>query len=189
MPTRRAHDLFNHWLLVTRLSKKPKTIDKFLKSPQRNLFVEFERAVTSTYLPSGKAYLEWLVGKGVRSREWTKPEVLQRYKLEHAKDQDPRMVVMRNLEVMAQWCDEQGIGTGDFFSKITPGTALDWIEAGKLTPWVMLNTDHIDKLVDRMDELQLDRFSRAVDVLYWEARLKVSEDTAPIKEILREMGL
>lgn len=186
----KSFDLFDFWYRYNRFSRKPKSVNEFLKSPYRKTFVDLHYFVSKVYLPSAKGYLEWLINNRVASRDWCKEPTIRRYKSEHSRIEDAIMLVTRSLEKISLWCDEREFPISEFFSEIGVGEALNWIQSGRLSPWILFCSSTADRLFERMDEDQARVMDLAIDIDYWTARIKVSKEHCDrISLMLGEIGL
>jgi hypothetical protein len=64
------------------------------------------------------------------------------------------------------------------------------IRNGQISPWVILNCQSGQDMINKMNDEQLDMIAPAFDLAYWLKRFKeVPADLVLVKEICREVGI
>jgi DNA-directed RNA polymerase subunit N (RpoN/RPB10) len=186
-----AYDLFNFWFRYNGMKKKNegKGFEEFLKSPYFSIFAEFTERVTSMFVHDSRDFLVWLSDNRIPAKKWTWDSTINRYKkIEHTRGMGLDRTV-KTLELMAHYCDKKNIPIAEFFEEISVPEAIRWIESGRLSPWLLLNTASADALFSRMKNDSINYLASILDITYWESRFKRAKDTvSEIKEVLDELG-
>lgn len=187
----RAFEAFDFWYRYNGFAKrKGKGYQEFLTSPYFKLFVELDRASTEVDIGPVREYLKWLSDRRVPSSDWCMSETVMRYRIDSVKSADAEAQAMRSLESIAAWCDSKGIDISEFFTRISPGEATQWVQVGRLSPWILVASDRMWELVSRMTDEQLAYFTGAFDVEYWAARAKVAPERAEaVRQMVAQVGL
>jgi len=187
-----AYDLFNFWFKYNGFSKVKagKNYDQFLKSPYFGYFIELMKMVSDVYIADPHDLVMWLSDNQIPAKSWAYESTISRYKAVQNKRGTGMERAIRTLESMTMFCDQKEIDLGSFFAVITVPEALRWIESGRLSPWVFLNTPKADDLFSRISNRDITRLANFIDVKYWDKRFDNSEKTVKeIKELLTELGL
>jgi hypothetical protein len=187
----RAFDLFDFWYRYNGFAKrKGKTFSEFTKSPYFKLFVELTTFSDSVYLGSVKEYLRWISDNRIPSNSWKSKSAIEKYRVDAERSGDAEDRVMQTLQKIAVWCDTNKTDMSEFFDKIEPGEAIQWVQTGKMSPWVLLATVKLDNLLLKMSEEQATLLASSFDIDYWTMRANMAKDKfESIKKIISEVGL
>lgn len=186
-----SFDMFDFWFKYNGLKRKNhgKSFEEFFKSPYFKLFVEFSEGLQETYIADPRDYLMYLSDKRIPSKKWLNDDIRDGYKsIQHRRGSGIDRAA-RCLELMTMFCDQKEVALIEFFETVSVADGINWIESGRLSPWVFLNCGEADDLFSRMKSHHLDRLAKIIDIDYWNSRFAVSqEDLASIKELLNELG-
>ena len=182
----RAHRLFTHWQIRSKLLRKgkEKPMADFLKSPYYKLFVKLAEFTERVYVVSHFKYLDWLIDRRIPEKNWFDEHGMQEYQDYIRNSEDPEAQASNTCENIRSWCDDRGIEVHEFFTSITPGQALNMIRANELSPWVLFGyKPSMDRLVPRMGAALLETLDQHVNVHYWLD--KVGQDTGSVNRITK----
>jgi hypothetical protein len=98
--------------------------------------------------------------------------------------------VQRTLQTMMEWADEQNAEFAHYFLYVSLNRAVSDIRNGKISCWVILNSTDGKKMVQNMNDEQLNMIAPAFDVPYWLKKFReVPADAALVNEICSEVGI
>jgi len=159
-------------------TKKPKSIDDFIRSPDYIGFVKFANYLIALRPVESDKFIKWLFKLGVRLGDWTKPGTYQLYVQEAAKKETAERALERAILAMQEWGETTGDNWQYFFKKVAPATAMNMVVLGRLSPWIIYTTDAAQELLDRMEPGQIDTVAKHVDTEWWIKKIKRNSDEA-----------
>lgn len=155
-------------------TKKVKTVDDFIRSPDYLGFVKFANYLIELRPIESDKFIQWLFKMGVRLGDWQKPGTYQLYVQEAAKKETADRALERTILSMQEWGERTGERWQDFFKKIAPATAMNMVVMGRLSPWIIYSTDAAQNMLDRMEPGQIDTVAKHVDTEWWIRKLKAN---------------
>lgn len=153
-------------------TKKTKTVEDFIKSPDYIGFVKFANYLIELRPLDSDKFIQWLFKMGVRLSDWQKPGTYQLYVQEASKKETAERALERTILAMREWGETTGQDWRDFFNKIAPASAMNMVVMGRLSPWIIYSTDAAQQLLDRMEPGQIDTVAKHVDTEWWIKKLK-----------------
>jgi len=153
-------------------SKKIKSTDDFIRSPDYTAFIKFANYLITLRPYESDKFINWLFKMGVKLSDWQKPGTYQLYVQEAAKKETADRALERTILTMREWGENTGNNWRDFFNKIPPSTGMNMVVMGRLSPWIIYSTDAAQGLLDRMEPAQIDTVAKHVDTEWWIKRLK-----------------
>lgn len=173
---------FSVWLdfmkYVSPNTKKEKTIDDFIKSTDYIGFVKFANYLIELRPLECEKFSNWLFKMGVRLSDWTKPGTYQLYVQESAKKETPERALERTILAMVDWGTNTNNHWQDFFNKVAPATAMNMINLGRISPWIIYSSAVAQQLLDRMEPGQIDTITKHVDTKWWINKIKQNKNQA-----------
>lgn len=162
----------NFMKYVSPNTKKIKTVEDFIKSPDYIGFVKFANYLIELRPDESEKFINWIFKMGVRLGDWQKPGTYQLYVQEAAKKETAERALERAILAIRSWGEETGEDWRVFFNKISPATAMNMVVMGRISPWVIYSTDAAQLLLDRMEPGQIETVVKHVDTEWWTKKLK-----------------
>lgn len=79
---------------------------------------------------------------------------------------------------------------GEYFSSGGCNRILEDIEYGRVSPWIVLLSDATDKLLPRMNDEQVDRFFKLININMWEIKInRLKDEVEPLKSLLKQVAI
>lgn len=153
------------------IKQKSLTYEKFAKSRHYVAFIKFGKYVASVNPPKINNFIEWLVKQNVPFKEWATDRWYYNWIHELTRRETPEEAVERNILLMEQWALDTGENWIDFFRKVPTPQATDWIQRGRISPW-LLYSDVGSQLLDRMTDEQLKLIKDWINPFEWNDRIK-----------------
>jgi hypothetical protein len=173
---------FSVWLdfmkYVSPNTKKERTIDDFIRSTDYIGFVKFANYLIELRPMESEKFSNWLFKMGVRLGDWTKPGTYQLYVQEAAKKETPERALERTILAMVDWGTNTNNNWQDFFNKVAPATAMNMINMGRISPWIIYSAGAAQQLLDRMEPGQIDTITKHVDTKWWISKIKQNQNQA-----------
>lgn len=181
---------FNRFWQLTQNAKKLKTYDNFADSSYYNAFVKFGSFINNVNPLYPDKFIDYVIKSGVKLDHWCRDELYETYLYEILKTEPMESAVQRSLKTMMEWGDEHSANFAHYFIYASLNKAVHDIKNGAISPWVVLNCKNGQKMVQSMNDEQLELIAPAFDVQYWLRKFKdVPADVALVKEICREAGI
>jgi hypothetical protein len=181
---------YNRFWQLTQNAKVAKTYDNFADSSYYNAFVKFGSFINNVNPIYPSKFIDYVIKSGVKLDHWCRDELYEKYLFEMIKVEPVESAVQRSLASMMDWADEHSAEFAHYFLYTSLNKAVSDIKNGKVSPWVILNTQSGQTMVKKMSDEQLNMIAPAFDVPYWLRKFKeYPADVALVKEICREVGI
>jgi hypothetical protein len=181
---------FNRFWQLTQKAKKIKTYDEFADSSYYNAFVKFGSFLNNVDPLYPEKFVDWVIKSGVKLDHWCRDELYEKYLFETIKSEPVESAVQRSLQTMMEWADENRAVFAHYFNYVSLNRAVHDILNGRISPWIILNTQSGYKMINMMSDEQLNMIAPAFDVPYWQRKFKDQPaDVALVKEICKEVNI
>jgi len=162
-----------------------KTHDEFDKSKFYTAFTKFGRYCLYTKVIDIESYTAWLIKHQMKLDEWSKDEVYAIWLKEYLRSENAEHAIKRSLNHMQQWTDSKQIPLKDYFREIHPNVFLHDIYSGRVSAWLILNSDSGLNALGKLTDEQLAYVNSMVDPQFWTIRFKRSPgDLTFAKEVV-----
>jgi hypothetical protein len=181
---------FNRFWQLTQNAKKNKSYDNFADSSYYNAFVRFGSFINNVNPIYPDKFIDYVIKSGVKLDHWCRDELYEQYLFDMIKVEPVESAVQRSLATMMDWADEHGANFAHYFLYVSLNKAVHDIRNGKISAWVILNTQSGQTMIKTMSDEQLNMIAPAFDVPYWLRKFKeVPADVVLVKEICKEAGI
>jgi hypothetical protein len=169
---------------------KSKTYEEFCDTSYYNAFVKFGSFINNVNPLYPDKFIDHVIKSGAKLDHWCKDSLYEQYLYETLKTEPVESAVQRTLQTMMEWADEQGAEFAHYFLYVSLNRAVHDILNGKISCWMILNCSSGKKMVQTMNDEQLNMIAPAFDVPYWMKKFReVPADVALIKDICEEAGI
>ena len=181
---------FNRFWQLTQNSKKPKTYDEFADSSYYNAFVKFGSFINNVNPLYPDRFIDYVIKSGTKLDHWCRDELYYRYLYEMLKTEPVEAAVQRSLATMMEWADEQNANFAHYFNYVSPNRAVRDILDGKVSLWLILNSSAGKRMIQNLNDEQLNLIAPAFELPYWLKRFReLPADVELVNEILKEVGI
>jgi hypothetical protein len=181
---------FNRFFSITQGSKKPKTYEDFCNSTYYNAFVKFGSFINNTNPLYPDKFIDYVIKSGVKLDHWCKDELYYTYLYDMLKIEPVESAVQRSLATMMEWGDEHNAQFEHYFNYVSLNKAVHDILDGKISCWVILNSQTGKAMISKMSDEQLDMITPAFDIKFWMQKFNQQiADVVLVKEILDEVKI
>jgi len=156
-------------------SKKEKTVDDFIRSPDYTSFVKFANYLIDLRPVDSDKFIQWLFKMGVRLSDWQRPGTYQLYIQESSKLETPERALERTILIMKEWSENTGENWTNFFRKIAPSTAMNLVVLGRLSPWIIYSVDAAQQMLDRLEPGQIEAIAKHMDTEWWIKKIQKNQ--------------
>lgn len=162
------------------LGSKPKSYDDFVSSQYYTAFVKYGSYCINTRVIDTESYTRWLAKNKIKLKDWATDRMYTLFVKEHLKKES----VDRALERFIEHASEL-----DYFDKFWEQAngylIADWVESGKISPWLLLCSTRAQRVIDRLNQEQLDRVANCIDASYWARKRALNpQDAAWVSHII-----
>ena len=181
---------FNRFWQLTQNAKQPKTYDNFADSSYYNAFVKFGSFINNVNPLYPTKFVDYVIKSGVKLDHWCRDELYERYLFDMLKTEPVESAVQRTLQNMMEWGDANNANYAHYFNYVSLNKAVHDILNGKISFWMILNSDPGKTMIGNMSDEQLMMIAPVFDVPFWMKKFKQSPaDVALVKEICDEVGI
>ena len=167
-----------------------RTYREFMDSHYYIAFIKFGKQIIALNAVSPSKFIDYVIKNNLPLDKWTHDAVYERYVDELVKTESPEDALGRTVELMKTWSEQTSENWYDFFRKVNANQAAYWIKTGKISPWVLYNTDSAEELLNRCSEEQINMIATTAKPGPWKVKFNRSKDSADwIRETLRKAGL
>jgi len=78
----------------------------------------------------------------------------------------------RSIATMMDWADEQNAQWSDYFRLVNTNRAVQHIQQGKISPWLLLGCSAGKKMLNLFTDEQLQITQRFINPAYWANKFK-----------------
>lgn len=171
-------------------SSTQKTYDEFCKSKYYNGFVKFGSFVNNVKPLYPDNFITYVINSGIKIDDWCKDELYDKYVVELIKTENVDTALTRSIKYMIEWGDKNNQEWNQYFSLVSLPRATYDIKDGKISPWIILNSQSGKELVKKFNDEQLNSISLVIDPLYWVNKFKrYPSDVTFAKQLIKESNI
>lgn len=170
--------------------KNTKTYDEFAKSQYYNAFVKFGSFLSNVDPLYLDRYIDFVVTSGVKLDHWCREEMYYSYVLDLIKKEPAEVALQRSINTMIAWAEKNNSQWNHYFRYVNPNRAVYDIKDGKVSPWLVLNSDTGRNMLSQFNDEQLGIIFEVMDPSFWARRFKTyPADLNFVKQVVDEGGL
>lgn len=164
------------------------TVEKFINSPEYNGFYTFGKYLADLKLPMNQQeeFIKFVMQQGVKIRDWCKSFVLEEFIKQYSLKEDPKRAVESVVLLAEEWSNENNRHWTEFFDQVSPSRATHFIITGRISPWIIYGTNAGQRLVDRLNEKELEIVINHINVNTWKHKLKKYPASLNALEVIDE---
>jgi len=179
--------VYNRFYKITQSAKNEKTYEEFVKSPYYNAFVKFGSFMSNVNPLYPDKYIDWIVKSGVALDKWCREELYDKYVIDLIKSERVESACERTIQTMIAWGEKNDAAWNHYFSYANLNKIVYDVRDGKISPWILLNTDNGVATLQKMTDEQLSVISPMIDPEFWSGQFrKNKEDLEFAKNLIKE---
>ena len=168
----------------------PVSPEHFRKSSVYDAFVRFGKYVMDVNAIAPEEFIRYAVQSKLGVDKWCSDALYREYVRNLNKVEDSDRAVERTLLLAESWSVKEGKRVQDFFREIAPAHAVQWLVSGRISPWVIFNSESGKKLLDRFSDEQFDLLQDAIDMKFWKKKFMDNiEECHRIQDFLTSEGI
>ncbi len=175
------------------LSQKAKTIktyEEFAKSPYYNAFIKFGSFLSNVNPLYLDRYVDYVVTSGVKLDHWCREELYYDYVLDLIKKEPAEVALQRSIGTMMDWAEKNDSQWNHYFKYVSLNRAVYDIKDGKISPWIVLNSETGRAMLSKFNDEQLGIIFTVMEPEFWALRFRrYPADIELVKEVIKEGNL
>ena len=178
---------------ITQGSAKLKSYEDFVKSSYYNAFIKFGRYSQDIRCINYTNYLEWLLRNNKKIDNWCSDRLYEEWLPGYLQKEAVQDALERALTEMQDYAEantDLKNGFTDYFRFGQPNRILFHITSGRISPWVVYNSESGVAFLDGLSEEQIQIVLPWIDPEHWQRKFTdYMADTEWVKDILKKAGL
>ena len=171
-------------------SKQDKTYEDFCKSSYYNAFVKFGSFVSNVNPLYPEKFIDYVVRSGVKLDHWCRDELYEQYVFDLIRRESVETALQRSIQTMMTWADDHSAQWNHYFLYVSLSRACYDIKDGKISPWVILNSNSGKAMLQKFSDEQLAHVQKIIDPPFWVSKFKkLSTDVTFVKEVVKESNI
>jgi hypothetical protein len=167
-----------------------KTYENFCKSPYYNAFVKFGSFVSNVKPLYPDKFIAFVVTSGTKLDHWCRDDLYDKYVLDLIKTESVETALERSINHMLDWGDTNNAQWNHYFSYVSLNRAMYDIKDGKISPWIILNSNSGKLMIKRFNDEQLAAVGSVLDIQFWFNKFKHrSDDVELVKTVVKDGNL
>ena len=188
-----AFMVFQRFYQIHQHNSKTKTYDDFVKSSYYNAFVKFGRFIMHINPLYPEKYIEFVLRSKIKLDHWSRDDLYETYLIEALKSEPVEAALQRSIATMMDWATEQNAQWSDYFRLVNTNRAVQHIQQGKISPWLLLGCNAGKRMLKSFNDEQLQMIERFINPSFWPSKLKsypadhmLVQDTAKEAKIVKD---
>jgi len=171
-------------------SKQEKTYEDFCKSSYYNAFVKFGSFVSNVNPLYPEKFIDYVVRSGVKLDHWCRDELYEQYVFDLIRRESVETALQRSIQTMMAWADDHNAQWNHYFLYVSLSRACYDIKDGKISPWVILNSNNGKAMLQKFSDEQLAHVQKIIDPPFWVSKFKkMTSDVTFVKEVIKESNI
>jgi hypothetical protein len=142
------------------------------------------------YIASVEHYIEWLLKNRERVDRWSSDEVYEKYIKEFSHKESVSSATERTILSIQKWAEEINADWTKFFEEVSLPRAIHMIRSGKISPWVIYNSEGGINLLEKLSAEQMTMIEDYISPGPWSKRFQDSpEDVKFVMDVTKAAGL
>jgi hypothetical protein len=186
-PSRIAFEAWNRFYQLNgHIKRKVNTFEDFMNSKYYIAFIKFGKHIADLDAIDPAKFIDYVIKNNLPLDKWSHDFVYEQYIRDLTKKETPDIAFERSLILMNGWSMETGEPWFDFFRKVNTNQAIHWIKSGRLSPWVLYNTNKSADLFERCNAEQLNIIATYAPIGPWKIKFNNNKtDCLFIRESLK----
>lgn len=182
--------VYKRFYKITQNAKNEKTYEDFCKSPYYNAFVKFGSFMSNVNPLYPDKYIDWIIKSGVPLDKWCREELYDKYVLDLIKSESVESACERSVQTMVEWGSKNTAQWNHYFLYANSNKITYDVRDGKISPWVLLNSDNGIAALKKMIDEQLDTIAPMIDPDFWGKQFRNNrEDVDFAKKLIKEANI
>ena len=164
--------VFQRFYEIHQHNVNPKTYDEFCRSAYYNAFVKFGRFMMHIHPLYPEKYIDYVILSKIKLDHWARDDLYEAYLIDTLKVEPVEAGLQRSIATMMEWANEQNAQWSDYFRLVNTPRAVQHIQQGKISPWLILGCSAGKKMLNLFTDEQLQMIQRFINPEYWSNKFK-----------------
>ena len=164
--------VFQRFYQIHQNNMKEKTYDDFCKSSYYNAFVKFGRFMMHINPLYPEKYIDYVILSKIKLDHWSRDDLYESYLIDTLKVEPVEAALRRSIATMMDWAEEQHAQWSDYFRLVNTNRAVQHIQQGKISPWIVLGCNAGKKMLKSFSDEQLQLTARYISPEFWNSKFK-----------------
>lgn len=170
-------------------SARLKTFDDFCDSAYYKAFAKFGRYCVDVHVINPVQFMNWLLKNNKKIDRWASDQLYTEYLTWYLTVEAASDALERAVEQSMRWEEATGHPAKDMLRYGNPNTICYDITAGRISPWVIYNSESGQKFLSELNEEQVGIIWPYINSDVWQKRFQdYSADKAWVEDILKKAG-
>ena len=185
-----AFEIFRRFYEMNFSNQKPKQFTDFTQSQYYRAFIKTAEFITANTPVEIGAFIDWLCTSKIRIDSWPKQSTVDTYIKQLIRTEAVPQALNRTIIAMGEWAGEEDARIEDFFKYVNLNRVTQMITNGRISPWVLLNSETGKDMLTIMHDDQIKIIYEIIDPEWWKRTFKKrDEDKDFVTNTLREAGI
>lgn len=185
-----GYQAYVRFFQLSQKAKHIKTYEEFAKSSYYNAFVKFGSFLSNVNPLYLDRYIDYVVTSGIKLDHWCREELYYTYVIDLIKKEPAEVAVERTIKTMVEWAEKNDSQWNHYFKYVNLNRAVYDIKDGKVSPWLVMNSDTGRTMLSKLNDEQLGIVFTILDPEYWARRFKTyPADLELVKKVVAEGNL
>jgi hypothetical protein len=164
--------VFQRFYEIHQHNVKPKTYNEFCSSAYYNAFVKFGRFIMHINPLYPEKYIDYVILSKIKLDHWARDDLYETYLIDALKNEQVETALQRSIATMMDWAGEQHAQWSDYFRLVNTNRAVQHIQQGKMSPWLLLGCTAGKKMLKLFTDEQLQMTHRYINPEFWSNKFK-----------------
>tara|TARA_B100000683_G_C12262076_1_gene462031 strand:- start:196 stop:636 length:441 start_codon:yes stop_codon:yes gene_type:complete len=117
-------------------------------------------------------YIDYVLQSKIKLDHWARDDLYEAYLIDTLKREPIEAALQRSIANMMDWANEQNAQWSDYFRLVNTNRAVQHIQQGKISPWLLLGCSAGKKMLKSFSDEQLQMTQRFINPEYWANKFK-----------------
>lgn len=179
-----------HACLNPRLKHQPRTYAEFTQSGMWSQLVKFATWCEEQEAQEVEQFVSWLCDQNYVIHAWCDRIKYDEFLANLIKTESMEQAVCRSLKHIQTWHEASGHVMQEFFQRAHVSQICRWISQGKISGWLLYNSQSAVYFLERCSPEQLQIVQTHVPITFWKVKFLREKDQAEVVKLtLMEAGL
>ena len=117
-------------------------------------------------------YIDYVLQSKIKLDHWARDDLYEAYLIDTLKREPIEAALQRSIANMMDWANEQNAQWSDYFRLVNTNRAVQHIQAGKISPWLIYGCSAGKKMLQSFTDEQLQMTQKFINPGYWSSKFK-----------------
>jgi hypothetical protein len=117
-------------------------------------------------------FIDYVILSRIKLDHWSRDDLYETYLIDTLKAEPVEAALRRSIATMMDWAVEQHAQWSDYFRLVNTNRAVQHIQQGKISPWLLLGCKAGKNLLKSLNDEQLQMTARFISPEFWTAKFK-----------------